>query len=148
MAVININKFRMRLWDYNGLLLKRIFIYLCQETIVRVCKSNVSVMVLLLLVLVSSNGKQNWSTNRNTNIITVGLRASDVGVQSVLLLVLALLLVLVTAGLCSWYPDQTVFIIEILILVIVRPEQRYLEGTMVNNNKSKLVNLHYCTHWY
>ena len=45
---------------------------------------------------------------------------------------------LVTAGLCSWYPYQIVFIREILILVIVRPEQPYLEGTMVIiiNNKS------------
>ena len=68
------NKVRMRLLDYNGLLsLKRIFIHvLCQETIVRVCKSNVLVMVLLLVL---SNEKQYWSTNRNTNIITVGLRA-------------------------------------------------------------------------
>ena len=50
---------------------------------------------------------------------------------------LLLVLVLVTAVLCSWYPYQIVFIREILILVIVRPEQPYLEGTMVViNNKS------------
>ena len=70
----------------------------------------------------------------------------DFGIQSVLLLVLAWLLVLVTAGLCSWYPYQIVFMIEILILVIVRPEQPYLEGTMVNNNKSISIKLlyYYC----
>ena len=69
----------------------------------------------------------------------------DFGIQSVLLLVIVLawLLVLVTTGLCSWYPYQIVFIIEILILVIVRPEQPYLEGTMVNNNKSISIKLLY-----
>ena len=52
--------------------------------------------------------------------------AHDVGIQSVLLSVLALLLELVTAGLCSWYPYQIVFMIEILILVIVRPGEDYI----------------------
>ena len=68
-------------------------------------------------------------TNRQTDAINF------YGLHTVL--VSALLLLLVTAGLCSWYPYQIVFATEILILVIVRPEQPYLEGTMViNNNKS------------
>ena len=89
-----------------------------------------------------TNTSKYKQTNRQTDTIKFyGLHT--VLLLLVLVLVSALLLVLVTAGLYSWYPYQIVFILEILILVIVRPEQPYLEGTVVNNKSISIKLLYY-----
>ena len=78
-------------------------------------------------------------TNRQTDTINF------YGLHTVLLLVSALLLLLVTAGLCSWYPYQIVFVIEILILVIVRPEQPYMD-IIINNKSISILRVQHAKH--